>query len=81
MSLNKEIKISSIEVAGEYKHLNIEKKVIIKENGSVISESNHRTSYSPDTDVSTLEQEIADVANVVWTRNVKDAYAAALALV
>lgn len=81
MSLNKEIKISSIEVAGEYKHLNIEKKVIIKENGSVISESNHRTSYSPDTDVSALEQEIADVANVVWTQEVKNAYAAAVALV
>lgn len=81
MSLNKEIKISSIEVAGEYKHLNIEKKVIIKENGSVISESNHRVSYSPDTDISNLEQEIADVANVVWTQDIKDAYSAALALV
>lgn len=81
MSLNKEIKISSIEVAGEYKHLNIEKKIIIKENGSVISESNHRSCYSPDTDVSTLDQEVADIANVVWTQAVKDAYAAAVALV
>ena len=81
MSLNKETKITSIEVAGDYKHINLEKKITIKENGVLISETNHRTCYSPDTDIATLDPEVAAIANTAWTQEVKDAYATAVALV
>jgi hypothetical protein len=36
--------------------------------------SNHRTTYSPDTDVATLDADVAEIANVVWTQAVKDSY-------
>ena len=81
MSLNKQTKITSIEVAGDHKHINLEQKITIKENGVLISETNHRVCYSPDTDIATLDSEVAAIANTVWTQAVKDAYAAAVALV
>ena len=81
MALSKETKISSIEVVGDYKQINLKEKVIVKDDEVVISESNHRTCYTPDTEVATLNSEVAAIANVVWTQAIKDAYAAAVALV
>ena len=39
-----------------------------------ISKSRHRTSFMPDQDVSDQDNEIKDIANVVWTDAVKTAW-------
>jgi uncharacterized protein related to proFAR isomerase len=74
MAITKQISNEAIEVSGQYKIISVKKVTTISENGEVISKSNHRTTYSPDTDASTLDTDVAEIANVVWTQSIKDAY-------
>jgi len=78
MAITKQISNEAIEVSGQYKIISVKKVTTISENGEVISKSNHRATYSPDTDVSTLDADVAEIANVVWTQSIKDAYKAYL---
>ena len=79
MAITKEVSNETIEVSGQYKIIGVKKITTIKEDGEVISKSNHRSTYSPDTDVSTLDADVAAVASAVWTQEVKDAYQAYVA--
>lgn len=74
MAITKEVSNEAIEVSGQYKIIGVKKVTTISENNEVISTSNHRTTYSPDTDVATLDADVAEIANVVWTQAVKDSY-------
>ncbi len=78
MAITKEVSNEAIEVSGQYKIIGVKKVTTISEDGGVISRSNHRTTYSPSTDVSTLDADVAEIANVVWTQAVKDDYQAYL---
>ena len=78
MAITKEVSNEAIEVSGQYKIIGVKKVTTISEDGDVISKSNHRTTYSPNTDVSTLDADVAEIANVVWTQAVKDDYQAYL---
>jgi uncharacterized protein related to proFAR isomerase len=78
MAITKEVYNEAIEVSGQYKIIGVKKVTTINEDGEVISKSNHRTTYSPDTDVSTLDADVAEIANVVWTQAIKDSYQAYL---
>lgn len=78
MAITKQISNESIEVSGQYKIISVKKVTTISENSEVISKSNHRVTYSPDTDVSTLDADVAVIANVVWTQSIKDSYQAYL---
>ena len=77
MAITKQTEASSIEVVGEFKEINYKEKIKVLEDGVLISESFNGTCYPPNTDVATLNSEVAAIANVVWTQSVKDAYAAA----
>ena len=77
MAITKQTETSSIEVVGEFKEINYKEKIKVLEDGVLISESFTGTCYPPNTDVATLNSEVAAIANVVWTQSVKDAYAAA----
>ena len=79
MAITKEVSNVTIEVSGQYKIIGVKKVTTIYEDGKVISKSNHRTTYSPDMDVSTLDADVAAIANTVWLQEVKDAYQAYLA--
>ena len=79
MAITKSTSNEVIEVVGEYKLIGVKKITTINEDGEVISKSNHRSTYSPDTDVSTLDADVAAVASAVWTQEVKDAYQAYVA--
>lgn len=74
MAITKQVSNESIEVSGQYKIIGVKKVTIVSENGNVISRSNHRTTYSPHTDVATLDTDVAEIANVVWTQAIKDSY-------
>ncbi len=78
MAITKQISNEAIEVSGQYKIISVKKVTTISEDGDIISRSNHRTTYSPNTDVSTLDTDVAEIANVVWTQAVKDDYQAYL---
>lgn len=74
MAITKQVTNEAIEVSGQYKIIGVKRVTTISENNEVISMSNHRTTYSPDTDVATLDADVAEIANVVWTQAVKDSY-------
>lgn len=81
MAITKQTTIEEIQVAGEYKQIFVLEVTKILEDGVEISKSNHRTSYLPSEDVSSLDSQIVGIANVVWTQDVKDAWQAQLATV
>tara|TARA_R110000803_G_scaffold181422_1_gene243806 strand:- start:481 stop:741 length:261 start_codon:yes stop_codon:yes gene_type:complete len=74
MSITKEIIIAKTEIVGEYKILQVAYDTIIKEDGTEISRSRHRNSFSPNADVSSEDAAIKDIANLVWTDAVKASY-------
>ena len=72
--LTKDSKIVSIEIYGEFKFLNVKRVITVKEDDEIISQTNLRASYDCLTDIDSLDPEIAEVANTVWTDEVKEAY-------
>tara|TARA_R100000278_G_scaffold109748_1_gene86820 strand:+ start:298 stop:558 length:261 start_codon:yes stop_codon:yes gene_type:complete len=78
MAITKQTTIEEIQVAGEYKQLFILEVTKILEDGVEISRSNHRTSYLPNEDISSLDPQIVAIADAAWTQEVKDAWQAHL---
>jgi hypothetical protein len=76
MNLEKQTKIDKIEIVGDFKIIQCREITEIIEDGNVISSSFHRTSYTPDQDISGEPQETQDVCNAVWTDEVKSAWTA-----
>lgn len=82
MAITKETITDKIEIVGEYKHLQVRKAIIIKEDGNEISRTAHRVAYTPgiiddltedyvETDLSSEDSEVQAIANTVWTDDVK----------
>ena len=78
MALTKETIIAKTEIVGEYKIIQVAYDTVIKEDGVEISRSRSRNSFTPDRDVSSEDAAIKDIANLVWTQAVKDAWQAKL---
>ena len=78
MALTKNIEIDKIEIVGEYKNIQVREATIIKEDDTELSRSFHRYALSPDADLTGQPQEIIDIANIMWTDEIKAAYQASL---
>lgn len=88
MALTKTDVINQIEIASEYKHIQIRNLITVKEDGIKISENYVRRTLNcglldadrnlVETDVSAETAEIQGIANTVWTQAVKDAWEAKL---
>ena len=78
MAITKQKTIEEIQVAGEYKQLFVLEVTKILEDGVEISRSNHRTSYLPSEDISSLDPQVVAIANAAWTQEVKDDWQAHL---
>jgi len=78
MAITKETIIAKTEIVGEYKIIQVAYDTVIKEDGTEISRSRSRNSFTPDKDVSGEDSEIVDIANLVWTDAVKTAWQAKL---
>ena len=78
MGLEKTIKIDKIEIVGDYKSLQVRTATIISEDGVELSRSFHREALNPDADVSGKDQQIIDLANLLWTDELKKEYADSL---
>ena len=63
------------EVRGEYKHINVRTKTSIMEDGAEISYKYHRKVLTPDMDVSGESAEIQALAGVLWSAEIKKAWA------
>ena len=73
MALSK-VEKDDYDVRGEYKHINVRTKTSIIEDGEEISYKYHRKVLTPDMDLSGESKEVQDLANVLWTDEVKKAY-------
>ena len=90
MALSKDTSTVKIEVVGQYKHIQIAEDTVIKEDGTEISRTRHRKTYSCGslstdgkddfvaTDISGESSEGQNIASTVWTQSVKDAWKAKL---
>ena len=65
-----EIRLSDLKVQGEHKVIFVKRTTVNVENITAIS----RASYAPDVDVSSLEQEIIDLAAAEWTSDIVSSY-------
>tara|TARA_E500000318_G_scaffold101420_1_gene104901 strand:- start:132 stop:380 length:249 start_codon:yes stop_codon:yes gene_type:complete len=78
MALEKIIKLDKIEIVGDYKILQVRTATIVSEDGNELSRTFHREALVPGTDVSGKDQEVIDLANLLWTQEIIDAYNASL---
>lgn len=78
MSLTKTRKLDKLEIVGDFKILQakylVEVTETIGEETNVISSSNERESYTPDTDLASLPSELEKHAVLEWTDEVIAAY-------
>ena len=79
MALEKIVSEDKIEVVGEYKAVQVRTATTVKEDGVEIGHSFHRHVLHPDFDISSESSEVQGICNVVWTQQVKDAWATHLA--
>jgi len=76
--LSKENVVDKYEIVGRYKFIQCRHATIISEDGVELSRSFNRHVIAPTDDVSNEPQEIQDIAAVVHTQEIKDAYTAHL---
>ena len=84
MAITKETDISSVEVDGKYKAVQVATDTVIKEDNTEISRSRHRHVLHPgtlndsnslvDTDISAEDAEVKAICELVWTDSVKTAW-------
>ena len=75
MALTKEIINDKYEIVTEWKHIQVREATVVSENGTELSRTFHRKVLTPDMDVSGEPQEVQDMASVLWTDAVKEAWA------
>jgi len=78
MSLTKKRVQDQIEIAGEYKVIQIRYQDQIIEDDKVISSSYHRESITPDDEAKAIEHNVKALADIYWTDEIKAAYQASL---
>jgi hypothetical protein len=78
MSLTKKRVQDQIEIAGEYKVIQIRYQDQIIEDDKVISSSYHRESITPDEEAKAIEHNVKAIADIYWTDEIKAAYQASL---
>ena len=81
MTLEKKVTQDKIEVVstGDFKVLQVRTKTAIIEDGTELSSSYHRHVVSPTDDLTAESDEVTNIANAVFTQEMKDAYTAAQA--
>ena len=83
MAITKEIIIGKMEVVTDFKHIQVRTDTVVKEDGKELSRSFHRHMVSCDISDENLALQHADVQAIansgIWTQEIKDAYASALA--
>ena len=80
MALTKVEKLDKIEIVGDFKHIQCRHATWVEDDGEVVGGKQfHRHVIAPNDDVSGEPQEVQDIAVVVHTQAIKDAYTAHLA--
>ena len=73
-----EIKVIDQITATENGTILVREATRIIKDGQQIAQTFHRWSFAPDSDISEMPQNVQDIAKVVWTQEVIDAYKVSL---
>ena len=73
MALTEKVEIDRIEVVNQW-IIQVRQATIIERDGQFVSRTFHRWVLTPDSDISTQEQKVKDIANAAWTPEVRQAY-------
>lgn len=73
MSLTERKEIDKIEVVQEW-NIQVRQATIIERDGEFIARTFHRWVLTPDMDISDQEQKVQNIANAVWTPEVRQAF-------
>ena len=79
MAVTERVEEDKIEVVGQYKTIQVRTATVVERDGVELTRAFHRKALAPDADVSGESAEVRGIADVVWTQEVKDAYAAHVA--
>lgn len=71
--LNEKQIIDKIEVVNGM-FIQVREATIIEKDGVELAKTYHRWSFAPNQDISEMPQQVQDIAKVVWTDEVKQAY-------
>tara|TARA_R100000808_G_C2082051_1_gene105519 strand:+ start:465 stop:728 length:264 start_codon:yes stop_codon:yes gene_type:complete len=79
MALEKTVIIGSMNIvkdSANYQHIHVKTVTVITEDGVEISRTNHRHVVHPNSDVSTESDDVKNLANSIYTEEIKTAYSA-----
>ena len=79
MALTERVEEDQIEIVGPHKVIQVRTATIVERDGIELTRAFNRKSLAPDADVSGESAEVRGIADVVWTQEIKDAYAAHIA--
>ena len=79
MALTERVEEDQIEIVGPHKVIQVRTATIVERDGTELTRAFNRKSLAPDADVSGESAEVRGIADVVWTQEIKDAYAAHIA--
>ena len=74
MALNKTVTTDKIEVVGDYKHVHVREKVVVTEDGNVISTSYHRKVIEPGQSYSNEHADVQAMCQQFHTQAIIDSY-------
>ena len=73
MALTENTSIDQIEIVGNW-NIQVRQATTIEKDGVQVARTFHRWVLTPDSDISTQEQKVKDIANAAWTPEVRQAY-------
>ena len=76
MALTETTEYDKIEIVGQYKHVQVRKATVIKKDGVELTRQFERYVLQPDGDISKEPTEVQSICNLVWSKEVKDAWKA-----
>tara|TARA_R100000231_G_C5280834_1_gene151549 strand:- start:126 stop:365 length:240 start_codon:yes stop_codon:yes gene_type:complete len=79
MALSETVEYDKIEVFGQYKQVGVRQATVITKDGVEIARTFNRYVLSPDEDITNQPTEVQSICNLVWTQEIKDAWATTLA--
>tara|TARA_R100001129_G_scaffold183369_1_gene165679 strand:- start:572 stop:832 length:261 start_codon:yes stop_codon:yes gene_type:complete len=79
MALTERTEEDKIEVVGQFKTIQVRTATVVERDGVELTRAFERKALAPDSDVSGESAEVRGIADVVWTQEIKDAYAAHVA--
>jgi hypothetical protein len=74
MALTEKTIVDKYEIVGPWKHIQVRESLVIERDGVPVSKTFHRYVLVPSDDISEQPEEIKNVANLLWTQQIKDSW-------